>query len=324
MQDHQTKLSFVIPCYRSEETIETVIEEIRSTVSQRAGYSYEIICVNDSSPDRVLDVLLRLAADDPRIKVIDLAKNMGKHAAVLAGYAFVTGDYVVNLDDDCQSPVCELWKLLDPVESGAYDVATAKYGKKKQAFWKNLGSWVNMKVGTAMLNKPKNMYFENFSLLKRFVVDEVLRYKNPYPYLEGLVLRATSRILPVEMEERERGDGKATGYTFRKSMALFFNGFTAFSVKPLRVSTIIGSAAAIGGFVWALVAVIRKLIHPESVQILGYTSIIAILLILGGLILLSLGLIGEYIGRIYISLNNSPQYVIRQTVNTSLEDTPDE
>ena len=127
MNEKQAKLSFVIPCYRSEDTIEAVIEEIRSTVSQRDGYTYEIICVNDSSPDRVLDVLLRLAAEDTRIKVIDLAKNMGKHAAILAGYAFVTGDYVVNLDDDCQSPVCELWKLLDPVQSGAYDAATAKY-----------------------------------------------------------------------------------------------------------------------------------------------------------------------------------------------------
>ena len=241
MREHQTKLSFVIPCYRSEETIESVINEIRETVAQREGYCCEIICVNDSSPDRVLDVLLRLAAEDPRIKVIDLAKNMGKHSAVLAGYAFVTGDYVVNLDDDCQSPVCELWRLLDPVESGGYDAATAKYGKKKQAVWKNFGSWLNMKIGTAMLSKPKGMYFENFSLLKRFVVDEILRYKNPYPYLEGLVLRATSRILPVKMEERERGDGKATGYTFRKSVSLFFNGFTAFSVKPLRVSTFIGS-----------------------------------------------------------------------------------
>ena len=316
MNQKKILLSFVIPCYRSELTIEKVLDEIRSTVAERDRYEYEIICVNDCSPDGVLRVLEAQAAKDPKVKVIDLAKNMGKHAAVLAGYSFVKGDYVINLDDDFQSPVNNLWQLLDPVENGEYDVATARYYEKKQAFWKNMGSWLNMKVGSVMLDKPSNMYFENFSVLKRFVVDEIIRYKNPYPYLEGLVLRVTNRILCVDMEERERGDGKSTGYTLKKSISLFANGLTAFSVKPLRISSIIGLLAAAVGFVWALVAVIHKLVHPEKVLVLGYTSIIVVLLILGGLILLSLGLIGEYIGRMYISLNNSPQYVIRKTVNT--------
>ena len=316
MNQKKILLSFVIPCYRSELTIEKVLDEIRSTVAERDRYEYEIICVNDCSPDGVLRVLEAQAAKDPKVKVIDLAKNMGKHAAVLAGYSFVKGDYVINLDDDFQSPVNNLWQLLDPVENGEYDVATARYYEKKQAFWKNMGSWLNMKVGSVMLDKPSNMYFENFSVLKRFVVDEIIRYKNPYPYLEGLVLRVTNRILCVDMEERERGDGKSTGYTLKKSISLFAIGLTAFSVKPLRISSIIGLLAAAVGFVWALVAVIHKLVHPEKVLVLGYTSIIVVLLILGGLILLSLGLIGEYIGRMYISLNNSPQYVIRKTVNT--------
>ena len=309
-----TKLSFVIPCYRSEKTIENVVKEIKETVSSREGYAYEVICVNDCSPDGVYDVLERLAAEDKNVKVINFAKNMGKHSAVLAGYHYVTGQFVVNLDDDMQSPVPELWKLIDPLENDECDVATAEYYEKKQAGWKNFGSAVNMKVGEILLEKPKNLRIENFSAIKRFVAEEMIRYENPYPYLEGLILRVTSRIKVVKMEERERGDGNTTGYTFKKSLALFANGFTAFSVKPLRIATFTGVLAAFAGFVGAIITVIRRLIG--SISIAGYASTMVIQLILGGLILMCLGLLGEYIGRIYISLNKAPQYVVRNTINT--------
>ncbi len=310
----KTLLSFVIPCYRSELTIEKVIDEIIDTVSQRFdNYDYEIICVNDSSPDNVLSVLKRLAADNRKIKVIDFAKNMGKHAAVLAGFNYANGDYIVNVDDDFQCPVYELWRLLAPLEKNECDFSTANYRKKKQSIIKNIGSNVNMIMAHIMLGKPKGLRFENFSIMKRFVMNEIIKYDKPYPYLEGLVCRVTNRIAVVEMNERDRGDDQVTGFTLHKSISLWINGFTAFSVKPLRISTVLGFVLAFVGFVFGLVMIIRKIINPEILA--GYTSLMAMQMFIGGIILMILGLIGEYIGRIYICLNNSPQYVVRDTIN---------
>ena len=308
-----TLLSFVIPCYRSEKTIEKVVSEIQETVSQKGDYDYEIICVNDCSPDNVFSVICGLASDNKKIKVVDFAKNMGKHAAVLAGYSFAKGDYIVNLDDDYQSPVNELWKLVAPVENDECDVAMAQYTQKKQAGWKNIGSRINRKIGNFLLNKAADIRFDNFSVMKRFVAKKMAEYPNAYPFLEGLMWQVTSRVLPVEMDERERGDGATTGYTLKKSINLFINGFTAFSVKPLRISTFVGFAAAMIGFIYALVIVIRRLIG--EIYVVGYASSTIIQLIVGGLILMSLGLLGEYVGRIYICLNKSPQYVVKNIIN---------
>lgn len=308
-----TLLSFVIPCYRSEHTIRAVVDEIILTVSERSEYDYEIVCINDCSPDNVLTVLRDMASENQKIKVINLAKNVGKHAAVMAGYAHVHGAYVVNLDDDGQCPTYELWNLLAPVEQGDFDIATASYSEKKQAKWKNLGSDLNAYVGRIIFGKPKGLRFENFCIFKRFVSDEMIKYTNPFPYLEGLMLSITRRVTMVPMEERCRCDDQGGGYTLGKSIALFANGFTAFSVKPLRLSTFVGFASAAVGFIMGFIMIIRKLLNPDILT--GYTSTVVLQLLIGGLILMSLGLLGEYIGRIYICINNSPQYVVREKIN---------
>lgn len=306
-------LSFVIPCYRSEHTIKKVIDEIISTVSQRENFDYEIIAVSDDSPDNVFEVLKELAANNSRIKAASLTKNMGKHCAVMAGYSFVKGDYIVNLDDDFQCPVNELWKLVDPVIADECDIATAHYFTKKEAAWKRFGSSVNLWISSIMLDRPRNIEFENFSVVKRFVCDEVIKYKNPFPFLSGLFWRVTKRVIAVPMEGRERGDSQGTGFTFWKSLALFANGLTSFSVKPLRVASIMGFIFALSGFIYGLVIIITKLLHPN--MIMGWSSIMAIILFSNGMIMLMLGMIGEYVGRIFICINDAPQYVIRSTVN---------
>ena len=308
-----TLLSFVIPCYRSELTIRSVTEEIIQTVSQLDGYDYEIICVNDCSPDRVYPVLKALAAENQRIKVINFAKNMGKHSAVLAGYRYASGEYIVTLDDDMQSPVNELQRLLEPVVRDECDAAYARFGMKRQAWWKNIGSRINSRMSEILLKKPHGMNFGNFSVYKRFVADAMAQYPNPYPYLEGLLLRTTGRILMVDMTERERGDGQQTGYTLKKSIMLLINGLTAFSVIPLRVSTLVGVVIAVFGFVLGLVMIVRKIVNPGV--LMGYTSTVVLQLFMSGLILMSLGLLGEYVGRIYICINKSPQYTICETIN---------
>lgn len=309
----KTLLSFVIPCYRSEKTIEKVINEIDEVMQGRDVFDYEIIAVNDCSPDKVYEVLQRLAAGDKRLKVINLARNMGKHSAVMAGYSFVNGDYIINLDDDFQTPVNELWSLMEPVLADECDIATAEYARKKEALWKRVGSDFNLWISSILLEKPRNLRFTNFSVIKRFVCDEVITYKNPYPFLEGLFLRITRRIAKVPMEERERTDGNKTGFTFAKSVSLFINGLTSFSIKPLRVAAMVGVMFSFAGFLYGTYIIIRKITYPDTPM--GYSSIMAILLFSSGLIMLMLGMIGEYVGRIFISINNAPQYVVRSTIN---------
>lgn len=312
-------LSFVIPCYRSENTIKRVIEEIITVVSKRPEYDYEIIAVNDCSPDNVYKVLQDIAGNNKKVKVINLAKNMGKHAAVMAGYSVAQGDYIVNLDDDLQSPTPYLWELLEPLEKDGYDVSTANYVEKKESRGKKIGSNINLRMSEIMLEKQKGLRFENFSVMKRFVCQEILNYKNPYPYLEGLILRVTHNIKVVTMEQRERGDENGTGFTFKKSFGLFINGLTAFSVKPLRIASFLGFLFATIGFVYLIVLIIRKIINP--IVPMGYSSIMAVILFSSGLIMIILGLIGEYVGRIYICINDSPQYVIKNTINIEKGDT---
>lgn len=302
------KLSFVIPCYGSEDTIEKVIIELEQVMCERPEYVYEIICVNDGSPDNVLSVLRQLTNTHDKLIVADLAQNMGKHAAVMAGYSLVTGDYVVVLDDDGQCPANELWRLFDAL-GDYYDIVMADYPEKKQSAFKNFGSSVNAWMSRILLDKPKGVKFTNFCILRRYVVDEIKKYKNPYPNLDGLSLRTTKRITNVKMEERERIAGKGN-FSFFRSINLWMNGFTAFSVKPLRISTILGVLTAAIGFVIGIIIVVRKLLYPEIP--IGYSSLMAALLFIGGIIMIMLGLIGEYIGRIYICINNSPQYVIRE------------
>lgn len=314
-----TLLSFVIPCYRSEKTINMVVEEIIQTVGQRPEYDYEIIAVNDCSPDNVLEVLKRLAEQNPKIKVVSFSKNMGKHAAVLAGYAIATGEFVVDLDDDFQSPVPELWRLLEPVAKGECDYATAKYHTKRQSFSKRMGSNINLLMSTIMLDKPSNLRFENFSVMRSFVPKEMIKYNHPYPYLEGLVLRVTRKIATVEMDQRERGDDSSTGFTFGKSLSLWLNGLTAFSVKPLRVASLLGVLVAASGFCFAAYIIIHRLLNPDVVA--GFSAIMATILIMSGIIMLLLGLIGEYLGRIYICINASPQYVVKEMYNVKPNDT---
>lgn len=307
------KISVVIPCYGSEKTIEGVVKEAVDTINTRRGqYEYEVILVNDSSPDGVFEVIKRLAAEDPHIKGIELAKNFGQHAAIMAGLRFVSGDIIVCMDDDGQTPANEMFRLIDKLNEG-YDLVMAKYSEKKHSFYRNAGSKLNDLMAKKMLNKPKGFVITSYFCCRRFIVDEMVRYDKSYPYLAGLLLRATNNIVNVEIDHKERKIGRS-GYSFSKLVGLWVNGFTAFSVKPLRFATVIGLICASVGFIYGVITIINKLwINPQAPM--GYSSLMSALVFLGGMILLMLGMIGEYIGRIYISINNSPQAVVRTTIN---------
>lgn len=300
-------ISIVIPCYGSAQTIESVLSEIHDVFETQPKYMYEVICVNDASPDNVLTILYSLSAKFEQLSIVDLARNFGQHAALMAGYRQALGEIIVSMDDDGQTPAEEIFKLIHPIESGE-DVVYAKYTMKKHSLFRNFGSWFNDQMAMLLIGKPRDLYPSSYFAMKAFVKEELIRYTNPYPYLLGLILRTTSRIGNVPVSHRNRNAGEST-YTFKKLFHLWLNGFTAFSIKPLRVAVVMGLFFALLGFGMTIYAICNKILQSNAP--LGWTSLIAFQSILGGAILMILGMVGEYIGRIYISLNNAPQSVIR-------------
>ena len=304
------KVSFVIPCYRSALTIGRVVDELRETMSALSDrYSYEIILVNDFPGDDTFEVIKRLAKEDENITGINFSRNFGQHAALMAGFRYCSGDITVCLDDDGQTPADEAGKLLAKLEEG-YDVVYAKYVHKQHSAFRNFGSKVNELMTRFMLGKPKELYISSYFGARKFVIDEMTKYRNSYPYVIGLVLRTTKNIANVEVSHREREIG-TSGYTLGKLFGLWLNGFTAFSIKPLRLATACGGLCAVAGILYGVYTVVKKQINP--LVPVGWSSTMAAIMFIGGMMMLMLGLIGEYIGRIYISLNDAPQYVVRET-----------
>lgn len=304
------KYSFVIPCYNSANSIKDVVQEIQDKMQEMQETSYEIILVNDCSRDNTEQVIFKLA-EQSNIRAITFARNAGQDSACLAGYRASCGDYVISLDDDGQTPANEVDKLISKLEEG-YDVVIAHYPNKHHSGFRNWGSRMNDYMECSLLGKPKDLYIGSYFIARRFVIDTITKYRNPYPYIRGLLLTSTSRIANVDVHHRSRKIGSSQ-YTISKLLKLWMNGFTNFSVKPLRISTMIGFGFALLGFIFAIYAVVRKLTHPEINA--GWASLMAMMSVLGGVILIVNGITGEYIGRMYISINDTPQYVIRGSKN---------
>ena len=235
-------VSFIIPCYRSEHTITSVVDEIRNTLSGLQQYDYEIVLVNDCSPDGTFKTISSLSEDDSHITAVDLAKNFGQHAALMCGMHHAKGDIIVCLDDDGQTPADEVGKLLEKIEAG-YDVVYASYEDKQHSGFRRFGSMVNSRMTEIMLSKPRELALTSYFAAKRFIIDEMLRYEHCFPYVMGLVLRSTKNICNVPVTHRAREEGQS-GYNLGKLLGLWFNGFTSFSIKPLRFATYFGTFTA--------------------------------------------------------------------------------
>ncbi|MBQ3796623.1 MAG: glycosyltransferase family 2 protein [Butyrivibrio sp.] len=304
-------ISFVIPCYRSEKTLAGVVDEIGSTMDAMQEYSHEIILINDGSPDNTWGAICDVVAKDAskRILGINFAKNFGQHAAIMAGLNHAKGDYVVCLDDDGQTPASEVGKLINALVDGA-DVAYARYEHKQHSIFRNFGTFMNETMATVMLGKPKDLYVSSYFAARRFVVEEMIKYESSYPYVIGLVLRTTRNVVNVDVNHRKRTEGES-GYSFGKLFALWINGFTAFSIKPLRFATFAGTVFALLGFLYGIYTIIKKFVYP--VAPMGYAALMSAVIFMGGMLMLMLGMVGEYVGRLYISQNKNPQYVIRET-----------
>jgi undecaprenyl-phosphate 4-deoxy-4-formamido-L-arabinose transferase len=312
----QKKISYVIPCYRSEKTIESVITEIEETMSFLQNYTYEIVLVNDGSPDNTWGKICEIDKDHKEVKGFNFAKNFGQHAALMAGLNNVIGDIIICLDDDGQTPANEATKLIRAIEDGA-DAVYAKYDNKKHSAFRNFGTAMNEWMTEVMLGKPKKLYVSSYFAVRRFVVDEMIKYKGSYPYVIGLVLRTTKNIVNVDVNHRSREIG-TSGYNFAKLLGLWVNGFTAFSIKPLRIATIMGCVFAFIGFIYGIYTIIKRFVLPDIPA--GFSALMAAIIFFGGMTMLMVGMAGEYIGRTYISINENPQYVIRDAVSADPEE----
>ncbi len=229
----------------------------------------------------------------------------------MAGLNMSNGEYVVIMDDDLQHSPFDIIKLVNECKKG-YDVCYANFDIKKQRWWKNIGSFINGKVAEYLIYKPKGIYLSPFEVINKGVVQEIVKYTGPYPYIQGLILRITNNVTQITVQHQKRYRGKGN-FSFIKSLTVFFKLVTSFSVLPLRLATIIGFLSAFIGFVMVPYYLYAYLIVNKVVE--GWTTIVVLILLIGGLILFSLGILGEYIGRMYLNINNKPQYVIKNIIN---------
>jgi undecaprenyl-phosphate 4-deoxy-4-formamido-L-arabinose transferase len=302
------KISIIIPVYNSEHTIGRVVNELVNALTRQ--YELEIILVNDDSSDASERVCIELHEQyAPVVKFYSLARNVGEHNAVMAGLNQMTGEYVVIMDDDFQNPVSEVVKLFDYISQNDYDVVYTYYEKKQHSFFRNLGSRFNDRVANLMLHKPKELYLSSFKALNQFITKEIIRYDLPFPYIDGLILRTTSKIGRLKVLHEKRAEGRSN-YTLRKLIRLWMNMFINFSILPLRLSVIMGFIFAAFGFGLGVYVVIDKLLNPGLPM--GYATTVVLIALFAGIQLIAIGAVGEYLGRVFLSQNKQPQYCIRK------------
>jgi undecaprenyl-phosphate 4-deoxy-4-formamido-L-arabinose transferase len=302
-------LSIVIPLYNSAATIERLVEALASLPVEGG---LELILVNDCGPDNTLEVCERLLAAAPLpIKLVKLSRNFGEHNAVMAGLHHVSGDYVITMDDDLQNPPSEVLKLLRHTREGGYDVVYSYYEEKQHETWRNFGSWLTNRVADVLLDKPRGLYLSSFRCMSGFVAREICRYDGPFAYVDGLILQVTQNIGRLLVAHAAREEGRS-GYTMRKLVRLWLNMFVNFSVMPLRASTAFGFLMAGVGFLWTLEVVAEHFIVGNP---LGWGSLMAALLTFSGTQLVMLGVTGEYLGRLFLTANKRPQFVVREVVS---------
>ncbi len=303
-------ITIVIPCYNSEKTIRKVVELTREVFAGMDGYDCEFVLVNDNSKDGTYGEIVKLAHDYPEVKGINLMRNFGQHNALMCAMNYASGDYCIGMDDDMQTHPSQIPTIVHKMEEG-YDIVYGVYKKSANKAGKNFTSWLNRVTSGVLLGRPKDIHSSNFWMITRNVLDEVIKYKNYNPYVDGIFFRCSHNIGNVEIEHHAREVG-SSGYTLKKLVKLWM-AYWNYSVLPLRVASVLGGVTSGIGFIAAIVTFIRKLIDPT--MRVGWASIICILLIFFGLILLVLGVIGEYIGEIVLSVNSTPQYIVRDKVN---------
>lgn len=310
------KITVAIPCYRSEKTLPIVVKRIKETITSRPGYEYQIVLVNDCSPDGTYEEIKKLCREDKNIVGVNLSRNWGQAHARIASIPYIQGDIAVFMDDDGQHPIERIFELTDKIEEG-FDLVSANFEKKQEKWTSRLTSKISSKIYVMMGKRPKGAVSSSYFAINQMCINNLKNYKSPFPSIFGYLYQIAGKITNVKFEHLKRMSGHS-GYNFKKRFSLWLNGFVNFSIVPLRVASALGIISAFVGFLIGMGKIIHKLINPNI--LIGYTSLIAVILFIGGILMLLLGLIGEYIGRMYLVLSNQPQYVIRETINNEREE----
>ena len=309
-------ISIVIPCYNSQATIRKVVEMVMDEFKKMEQYECEFVLVNDGSPkDDTYGEIRRLGEDYANVKGVNLLRNFGQHNALMAALHYTSGDYILGMDDDMQTHPSQISKLIHKMEEG-FDLVYGCYPKKKNSFLKNLSSKINEVSSRILLGRPKDIVSSNFWMITRQVRDEVIKYDSFNPYIDGIFYRTTHKIGNVEVEHFKREVG-TSNYTLKKLLKLWL-AYWNYSVIPLRISSVLGGISAAGGFLAALCIIIYKMIDPTVV--VGWSSTMCIVVVFAGLILMVLGIIGEYLGKMILILNRTPQFIVRETINIADKD----
>ncbi len=300
------KLSVVIPVFNSAQTLALLVNRLQECLR---GLSFELVLVNDGSRDRSEAIGLALADRYSNVQFISLRRNFGEFNAVLCGLNYAKGAFVALIDDDFQNPPEAILTLLETAESGGHDVVYSRYAEKQHNFVRNLGSGLLNSLATHLIGKPRSLYLSSFKLIRREVVDEIIRYKGPYPYIDGLIFRVTCYVTSVEVPHHARESGESN-YTWRKLISLFLTVLTGYSVWPLRVFTAVGAIL----FSVSLLAGISLLVASLTglLTISGWQVVLWAVLLLVGLQLVFLGVLSEYIGKIFMTQSGMPPYVVKQ------------
>ncbi len=312
------KLSIIIPVYNGAKTIKPLVQAVTKELSEK--FDLEVVLINDCSPtDNSAEICQEIAKKNSFIKFLNLSLNFGEHNAVMAGLNFCTGDAAVIIDDDFQNPPLEIGRLVDRLTEG-YDIVFSYYDKKGHNLFRNFGSKTHNLMASILIGKPIGLYLSSFKAINRFVINELIKYTGPYPYIDGLILRVTQNYSTLLVQHEPRQEGKS-GYTICKLLSLWLNMFTSFSILPLRLAMFLGFTFALLGFIGAIITFVERIQNPNLP--LGWATLIISLLIISGVQLIGLGMIGEYLGRMFLKDSGKPQFVVRKTVNC-MENNDDE
>lgn len=302
-------ISIIIPCYNSEGTIERVVDETMATFQKMDGYECEMVLVNDYSKDGTFEAIKRAAKKYPNVIGVNLAKNFGQHSAMMAALHYVHGEAIVGMDDDLQNHPDQIPQFIEKMNEG-YDVVFGVFKERQFSRFKNLTGAISRNLLRVLTDQPKGLRMSSFWLARRYVIDRVIEYEGSGVFLQFLFYRTTHNIANIEVEHFEREVG-TSNYTFKRGLKLFLSCLN-YTAIPLRAAPFLGTLFSIFGFIGAVIVFVQKLLNPAVT--VGWSSLMCVILVLFGITFFMLGIMGEYIGRVILNVNKTPQFVVRETV----------
>jgi glycosyltransferase involved in cell wall biosynthesis len=310
MHNQKKKISISIPSYNEELSIVPLISELKKITEQLNNYNFEYIFINDGSTDLTLAKIKEVARFDHSIKFIDFSRNFGKEAAMMAGFDFATGDAVITIDADLQHPPEAILEMVKLWEEGYEDIAATRIIYSNESFIKKKFSIYFYKILSSISETQVQRNTGDFRLLDRKCINAIRTLRESNRYTKGLYNWIGFKKITIGYNQNERLAGE-TKWSFFKLLNLAVNGITSFSVLPLRLATVIGFCVSFFSFAYALFFIVKTILYGESIQ--GFPTIIISILLFGGLQIFFIGIVGEYLGKIFIEVKKRPQYLVNET-----------